>query len=88
MSKNMVEPRTHDLSMRAWGRNYNILKIEDGGARIQIAGWATPRPDDGDFLILGNGGETTRYQAEKVETCGNPDDMFFAECRFSPRLKP
>lgn len=79
------ETQTHDLSMRIWGRNYNIMGIENEGARLRLAIWATPMPRQGDYLILKNGGGTCRYQIASVETCGNPRDMAFVDADFAPR---
>src|ERR1700749_1448970 len=57
----MDEPETHDLT-RA---DYSFRPADDG-QRGHIASWtATPyrdKPQPGDYLILRNGDETTRYQ--------------------------
>jgi hypothetical protein len=71
-----------------WGNNYNVLKIEAEGHRLQLATWSTPTPDEGDWLLLSNGeGGTTRYRAEGVRYCGNPRDMCFVEASFAPRAR-
>jgi hypothetical protein len=79
------EARTIDLSRRAWGCNYNILKIENSGQRLQLATWSTPTPLEGDYLILKDAEQTTRYRAAKVDYCGDPHDMCFVDAEFAPR---
>lgn len=78
---------THDLSTRKWGRNYNIVQIIDGGAKLRAAIWATPLPQDGDYLILRGDrpGHTTRYSIDQIEPCWHPGDMAFVSLTFAPR---
>lgn len=80
----MSEPRTIDVSRRGWGRSVEVMKVLPGD-RLSVAGWLTPLPDVGDFLILANGWDTTRYQIDTLDPCSNPADMFFAELSFAPR---
>lgn len=61
------------------------------GERITIAGFNFDRRKfkEGDFLILKNeGNTTTRYQIEKCDFPGDPDDQYFLRCKFAPRPAP
>lgn len=80
------EPVTHNLSMRIWGRNYEIVKFEQHGKFLEIALWATPLPEVGDYLLLRQAEQTTRYRVDKIEPCGDPHDMAFADVSFAPRV--
>ena len=75
---------THDLSERSWGNNYTVQKIEDGGHKISLVGWRLGI-NNGDYLILKSGEDTTRYQVDSINYCSDPKDMWFAEASFSPR---
>ena len=80
----MSKAVTHDYSEREWGRNYNIKQIHNSGMRISMSGWGTGI-QSGDFIIIKNGYETTRYKFDSIEYCSDPYDMWFAEASFSPR---
>ena len=80
----MLEPKTHDFSVRCWGHNYGIREVVDGGQGLKLYGWGRGIVD-GDFLILRNGGKTTRYRVVSVRYEQNPPDMWFAEAAFAPR---
>ena len=77
--------RTIDLSPRHWGRNYHVIQIIDAGQKLKLATWSTPMPSRGDFLILANGNDTTRYLVDQVEPCGDPHDMAICCASFAPR---
>ena len=74
-----------DVSKRAWGRNYNVLKVIDDGKHLRLAVWSTPTPEPGDFLLLANGSDTTRYAVDAVEYAPNVRDMTFVDATFAPR---
>jgi hypothetical protein len=79
-----VRPQTHDYTRRTWGHDYSTTAVIDGGMRLRMAGWgAGIKP--GDYLILPNGRDTTRYQVEKIDYRIDPPDMWFAEAVFAPR---
>ena len=75
---------THDLSSKAWGCNYNVMQIHDGGMRVDLAGWHSDIKN-GDFLLLKQTNGTTRYLVESIRYCSNPADMWFATAAFAPR---
>ena len=75
---------THDLSQREWGCNYNIMKVYKRGQRLDLCGWYTGIKN-GDYLILKNGSETTRYKVESVKYESDPRDMWNASVSFAPR---
>ncbi len=75
---------THDFSAREWGRNYSIGRIESGGLNISLTGWGTGIKT-GDYIIIKNGDDTTRYKFDSVEYHRDPHDMWFGELTFAPR---
>ena len=77
-------PQTHDYTRRTWGHNYSTTDVIDGGMRLRMAGWGEGIKA-GDYLILPNGDETTRYQVEKIKYRMDPPDMWFADAVFAPR---
>ncbi len=76
--------KTHDLSHRKWGSNYNVTKVYERGMRLDLCGWHLGIKDE-DYLILKNGSETTRYKVESIRYVSDPSDMWFASVSFSPR---
>lgn len=81
-------PRTFDLTRRAWGHNFNIVSIIDKGAKLKLAVWLPHLPSEGDFLIMPNQGDTTRYRVDMIKHCHNPNDMAFVDVSFAPRPIP
>ena len=75
---------THDLSSKSWGNNYNVLSIEEKGLTINLTGWCKGVVV-GDYIIIKNGSDTTRYQIRNINYESDPADMFFATARFAPR---
>ena len=75
---------TFDLSMREWGKNYSITSIKDSGQQVSLVGW-TRGISSGDYLILKNGSDTTRYIVDQISYFGTPNDMWKAEVTFYPR---
>ena len=67
---------------RKWGHNYNILQVEDGGQRLQIAGWCADRIEGGDTLVLSSGLSPSTYKVDTIEHQSDPPDMFFAWCDY------
>jgi len=82
--KRQVGPQTHDYTRRTWGHDYSTTSVIDGGMRLRIAGWGLGIKA-GDYLILPNGSDTTRYQVESIDYCLDPHDMWFADAVFAPR---
>jgi hypothetical protein len=76
---------THDLSSKTRGCNYNVMEIHDGGMRVDLAGWRSGIKN-GDFLILKQTDGTTRYLVESIRYESDPNDMWFAEASFAPRI--
>lgn len=75
---------THDLSPKTWGNDYIFTPI-DAGQRGKLSGWHPEHMEPGDFVILRNGDDTTRYQITKIEWMTDPRDQFFADVTFAPR---
>ena len=67
-----------------------IFRNSNSGRMITISGW-----DDkhwgfnvGDRVLLKTkDGQECRYKFIKVKHCGDPGDMYFADCVFFPRKK-
>ncbi len=70
-------------SKRKWGHDCTWTK---GGEKISVAGWCTPVPRVGDYLLLEQGG-CKLYRVKSVKYPGDPRDMYFAECVFQPGSK-
>lgn len=77
-------PHTHDYTLRTWGHDYNITNVIDGGMRLRMAGWGRGIKA-GDYLILPNGIDTTRYRLERIDYRTDPSDMWLADAEFAPR---
>jgi hypothetical protein len=78
--------KTHDYSRErtGWGNDYAVTSVIDGGKQIKLSGWGLGI-SSGDFLILQNGNDTTRYQVDEINYLGNPKDMWRASATFAPR---
>lgn len=80
------QPYTHDYTdkARTFGHDYAITRIFNGGMRINLYGWGYGL-HLGDYMILSNGVETTRYEITFVGYYSDPKDMWKAELEFAPR---
>ena len=59
-----------------WGRKIHFLDDDD----TRIFGWRTPLPEVGDELrFMTVKRAIARFRITKMEPCGNPRDMFFAD---------
>jgi hypothetical protein len=76
--------KTHDLSLRAWGCNYEIMSLTNDGHNADISGWHEGI-QSGDYILLKSGEGSTRYQVSSIEYMTDPRDMFFASIDFAPR---
>ena len=72
------EPRTHDFGpgSRAWGHDYTITKVIDGGRRLHVTGWG-PSMEVGDFILLANGARASRYRIAEYEPVMGVFVVFF-----------
>lgn len=66
----------------AWGQNITVeIKDRDRGILSHSGHW-TPKPVKGDILLTQfQSGRVVVSVFTKVENCGNPPDMFFAESK-------
>lgn len=78
------ETQTHDFTRRYWGHDYVIYKVIDGGMQLQASGWGYGIKQ-GDYLLLPNGADSTRYQVVEINYKRNPKDQWFATLAFVPR---
>jgi hypothetical protein len=74
--------RTHDYTPRVFGLDYFVDEVK--GNWIRLGGWG-PLPGQGDYILLRNGPETTRYRMLTSESRGNPPDMWRGTAEFAPR---
>lgn len=77
-------PQTHNLTKRMWGQDYAVDEVIKNGARLRLVIWSLKQIEVGDYLIIANGGNTTRYQVDEVKYCADPPDMLFAKVSFAP----
>ena len=82
----MTETKTHDYTRRSWGHDFTITQIFDGGMWLDMMGWGHGL-SEGDFIILPNGNQTTRYLIKSVQYKSNPPDMWRAKVEFAPRAR-
>tara|TARA_B110001454_G_C12313029_1_gene264519 strand:- start:201 stop:458 length:258 start_codon:yes stop_codon:yes gene_type:complete len=76
--------KTHDYSNREWGHNYQIISNEDGGHKLSMSGWGRGI-NSGDYIIIKNGVDTTRYIFDKISYYNDPVDMWSGDLTFAPR---
>lgn len=75
--------KTHDYTVRHWGHDYTFDPI-DGGMKGTMMGWGRGIVS-GDFLLIQNGADSTRYKVENIEYKRDPADMWSADVTFAPR---
>lgn len=80
-----MNPKTHDYSKRYWGHGYTFKPIDDG-LKGEMFGWGLGL-EKGDYIILLNGDETTRYRIDSIVYEKDPRDMWKAKVSFDPRIK-
>lgn len=71
------------------GVSDSIFSVDNGGKNVTVSGWDTRHHNwkEGDMFILqGRSGEGTRYQADKIERPGDPNDQYFMYMTFKPRV--
>ncbi|GJE47364.1 hypothetical protein GOFOIKOB_0386 [Methylobacterium tardum] len=78
------EPETHDYSRPRWGHACNTLRVIEEGQHLRVSGFGHG-VSAGDYLILPNDGETTRYRVDTIRYQDDPRDMWFADLTFAPR---
>lgn len=78
--------KTHDYtrSKRRWGHDLTYSLVDAGGIRLKAYGWGTGI-NKGDYILLSNGADETRYQFESLSYYGNPHDMWSAVLVYAPR---
>mgnify|MGYP001586546030 CR=1 FL=1 len=78
--------KTHDYTMRGPGHDCTFRPI-NGGLEADMIGWGHGL-EKGDYLILSNGADTTRYQIAEIKYFSDPPDMWALRAKFAPRGKP
>jgi len=76
--------KTHDYTGRGWGHDFTIQKIDKVNNILSMSGWGTGI-SKGDYLILPNKGETTRYQVKEIKYYNDPSDMWSMKAVYAPR---
>lgn len=77
---------THDLTPKTWGHDYAFTSL-DNGMTGRVTAWYFNPIEPGDYVILRNGEDATRYQVKRVRRPGDPKDMMFLDVVFSPRTE-
>lgn len=80
-----TKPQTHDYTERYWGHDYTFKPLV-GGLHGRMTGWGRGIKG-GDYLIIQNGQETSRYIVDSISYYRDPSDMWEAEVSFAPRTK-
>lgn len=80
----MTDQKTHDFTATKWGWNAQVMHVHEQGKRLGLVGWGNGI-SKGDYLILPNGDDSTRYQVEGIKYRADPADMWFADAVFAPR---
>ncbi len=74
---------THDYTKRYWGHDYTLEPINQG-KKGHMMGWGRGIKK-GDFLLLENGDDSTRYKVDSINYRSDPPDMWSANVTFAPR---
>lgn len=79
-----MSEQTYDLT-----RDDYSFRPAAGGQRGHIACWNGLNPQPGDYLILRNGTQTTRYRVVSTDPCFNvdPPTMWMSDLVFAPRAE-
>lgn len=77
-----TETATFDMT-----RDDYAFDPRDGGQRGHVSCWNGKAPKEGDYLILRNGGGSSRYRVTAVDPCRgvDPPTMWMADLEFAPR---
>lgn len=77
-----AEPETYDLT-----RDDYAFDPVDKSQRGHISCWNGLNPRPGDYLILRNGDQSSRYQVVSADPCFgvDPPMMWMADLAFAPR---
>lgn len=75
--------RSHDYTQPRWGHSVEIIQTDDDRMTAQVVGFGHG-VRAGDYLLLANGLQSTRYQIMKLQY-GSPPDCWSADVAFSPR---
>lgn len=90
-------PYVLDLRQHYWGHDHTWEPIE-GTNEAWMTGWHTPRPDVGDWVLVGSKDEApplgqawavdagSRYRVVESELYDNVRDMFRARVVYDPRI--
>jgi hypothetical protein len=60
------------------------MNLSDDGSEATLAGWGEGLKE-GDFMLLKNGPDATRYKIVTIKYMRDPEDMWAAEVIFAPR---
>lgn len=80
----MSTPTTHDYTQRCWGHDLAVLSVHEEGRRLEASGWGLGITT-GDWLLLENHGQQTRYRVKDIDYASAPPDMWRATLLFDPR---
>lgn len=78
--------KMHDFTSanRCWGHDIHFTLQTADGHRLTAGGWGKDIKQ-GDYLLLSNGANSTRYRVESIEYFSNPSDQWQGILVFAPR---
>lgn len=83
-----IQDNGYEQELRLNGVEGFVFSVKNEGQSLVICGWTTAhlfwKPGER-FLFHSFDGTKTRYQLQKVRSCGDPLDMYFADFVFLPR---
>lgn len=80
----MSTSTTHDYRHGTWGHNVIVHSVHEAGRRLQASGFGKG-VRIGDWVLLKNHDQETRYQVNDIEYAMDPPDMWAATLLFAPR---
>lgn len=82
----MPDPTTHDYRKSAQGWGHSIGYEPLPGNKLKAYGWGSG-VSVGDFLLLSNGADETRYAVDEIRYPSDPGDQWFGTLSFAPRVR-
>jgi hypothetical protein len=76
--------KTHDYTRRCCGHDFTILHIAEGGDKLRVVGWGMGLRK-GDYVLLPNKTQSTRYRIDSISYQADPADMWLAFLSFAAR---
>lgn len=66
---------------QGWGNHIQLSGRDERTMTWIWVGWTTPHPEAGDVIVVPmRSGKTAEFPIAAVRPCGDPPDMWFADC--------